>query len=121
MSSEQETLAAIDRLNEAWAAIDLDAAMDAMVDDCVFENTAPAPDGQRLEGKAAVRAAWSEVFATPGMRFDNEEIVIAGDRAVSRWRYSWKNGDGSEGHVRGVDVFKVRDGKIAEKLSYVKG
>ncbi len=26
-----------------------------------------------------------------------------------------------EGHVRGVDVFRVRDGKVAEKLSYVKG
>ncbi|MBS1243923.1 MAG: hypothetical protein H6R41_460, partial [Deltaproteobacteria bacterium] len=24
-------------------------------------------------------------------------------------------------HIRGVDVFRVRDGKVAEKLSYVKG
>jgi hypothetical protein len=29
-----------------------------------------------------------------------------------------KEGPGS---VRGVDVFRVRDGKVAEKLSYVKG
>ena len=29
--------------------------------------------------------------------------------------------DGTPGHVRGVDVFRVRDGKVAEKLSYVKG
>ena len=35
---------------------------------------------------------------------------------MQRWRYEW---DG--GHVRGVDVFRVRDGKVAEKLSYVKG
>ena len=27
-------------------------------------------------------------------------------------------GDGS---IRGVDVFRVQDGKVAEKLSYVKG
>jgi hypothetical protein len=27
----------------------------------------------------------------------------------------------SGGHVRGVDVFRVRGGKVAEKLSYVKG
>ena len=40
----------------------------------------------------------------------------AADRVVQLWRYSW---DG--GHIRGVDVFKVRDGKVAEKLSYVKG
>ena len=35
---------------------------------------------------------------------------------VTRWRYYF---DG--GHVRGVDVFTVRDGRVAEKLSYVKG
>jgi hypothetical protein len=28
---------------------------------------------------------------------------------------------GNAGHVRGVDAFRVRDGKVAEKLSYVKG
>jgi hypothetical protein len=35
---------------------------------------------------------------------------------IVRWRYRW---DG--GHVRGVDVFRVRDGRVAEKCSYVKG
>jgi ketosteroid isomerase-like protein len=39
----------------------------------------------------------------------------AGQAAV-RWTYSW-----GAGHVRGVDVLRVRDGKVAEKLSYVKG
>jgi hypothetical protein len=29
--------------------------------------------------------------------------------------------EGKPGHVRGVDIFRVRDGKLAEKLSYVKG
>ena len=29
--------------------------------------------------------------------------------------------DGMPGHIRGVDVFRVRGGKVAEKLSYVKG
>ena len=28
---------------------------------------------------------------------------------------------GTKGHVRGVDVFRVKDGLISEKLSYVKG
>ena len=32
-----------------------------------------------------------------------------------------RNADGSAGHVRGVDVLRVRDGKVVEKLSYVKG
>jgi len=29
--------------------------------------------------------------------------------------------DGQPWHLRGVDVFRVRDGKVAEKLAYVKG
>ncbi len=35
---------------------------------------------------------------------------------VARWRYDY-----GDGHVRGVDLFTVRDGRVAEKLSYVKG
>jgi hypothetical protein len=38
-----------------------------------------------------------------------------------RWRYDWIEGAGEERHVRGVDIFKVKDGFICEKLSYVKG
>ena len=33
-------------------------------DDTVFENTGPAPDGTRLEGKAAVAAFWEKWFVT---------------------------------------------------------
>ena len=53
--------------------------------------------------------------------FDTEELIIAGDRAVVRWRHHWVDRSGRPGHVRGVDVLRVRDGKVAEKLSYVKG
>ncbi len=38
-----------------------------------------------------------------------------------RWIYTWKNDDGTDGSIHGVDVIKVRDGKVAEKLAYVKG
>ncbi len=40
----------------------------------------------------------------------------AGDRCVVRWVYSWVK-DGTRGHVRGVDVFRVRDGLVAEKMA----
>lgn len=115
------TLAAVDRFNEAFNRHDVDAIMAAMTDDCVFENTRPAPDGERLEGADAVRAMWEALFArSPQARFETEEVFAAGDRAVVRWVYHWVR-DGKPGHVRGVDVFRVRDGRIAEKLSYVKG
>jgi ketosteroid isomerase-like protein len=111
------TLAAIARFNAAFDRHDVDGVMAAMTDDCVFENTGPAPDGERYEGAAAVRACWERFFgANPRARFVVEEQFAAGERAVVRWRYDW-----GAGHVRGVDVFRVRDGRVAEKLSYVKG
>ena len=45
----------------------------------------------------------------------------AGDRCVVRWVFRWREADGQPGHVRGVHLFRVRDGKVAEKLVYVKG
>ena len=93
--------------------------MALVTDDVVFDATSPAPDGGRHEGRDAVRAAWTEVMRTPGMSFTEEESFVTGDRAVVLWRYAW--GDPEEGHVRGVDVIRFRDGLVSEKLSYVKG
>jgi ketosteroid isomerase-like protein len=114
----EETLALLDRFTEALNAHDLDAVMALVTDDIVFEATSPAPDGTRYLGRAEVAGAWSEMLAsTPKANFAVEEQFCAGaDRAVVRWHYDW-----GDGHVRGVDVIKVRDGKICESLGYVKG
>jgi ketosteroid isomerase-like protein len=115
------TAEAVDRFNEAFNRHDVDAVMAAMTDDCVFENTSP-PNGQRYEGQAQVRAAWEEFFAaSPDARFDGEDVIVAGDRCVVQWVYRWTNDDGSTSSLRGVDVLRVRDGKVAEKFAYVKG
>ena len=111
-----ETNTAVERFAAAFDAKDVDAIMAAMTPDCVFEDTAP-PDGTRHVGTDAVRAAWTKLFATsPEGTFTTEEVIDARERVVTRWRYSF---DG--GHVRGVDIFTVRDGLVAEKRSYVKG
>jgi ketosteroid isomerase-like protein len=116
------TLDAVRRFNEAFDRHDVDAVMAAMTEDCVFENTCPPPDGERYAGQRAVRSFWERFFASsPEARFAIEEIFAAGDRSVVRWRYDWTGPDGTPGHVRGVDVFRIRGGKVAEKLSYVKG
>jgi ketosteroid isomerase-like protein len=117
----EATRAVVERFNEAFNRHDVDAIMGCMTDDCVFENTRPAPEGTRITGQAAVRAFWSEFFQrSPQAQFETEDIFAAGDRCVVCWTYRWVR-DGKPGHVRGVDVFRVRGGKVAEKLSYVKG
>lgn len=119
--SRSAVRAVIERFNQAFNDHDVDAIMANMTDDCVFENTRPAPDGTRIVGEAAMRAHWTEFFErSPQARFETEELFASGDRCVVRWVYHWVR-EGKAGHVRGVDVFRVRDGKVAEKLSYVKG
>lgn len=116
------TLAAINRFNAAFNRHDVDAIMAAMTDDCVFEDTYPPPDGRRFEGQAAVRGAWEELFrSSPDAAFETEDLFVADDRCTARWIYRYTKEDGTKHHIRGVDVFRVRDGKVAEKLAYVKG
>lgn len=122
MSSTEETLSVIDRFNEAFNRHDVDAVMALMTDDVIFDSTGPAPDGEIFEGAAAVRGFWERFFgSTPGAFFDAEDVYAGGDRATVRWRFTFDKAAPDNGHVRGVDVFKVRDGKVAEKLCYVKG
>ena len=65
---------------------------------------------------------WEQLFGeTPSRAFIEEESFVSGDRAVLRWRFEWVDDQGAPGHVRGVDVLRLRDGKVCEKLSYVKG
>ena len=121
-SESAATLAAARRFLDAFGRHDVDDLMAAMADDCVFENTFPPPDGERHVGQTAVRRFWERFFReNPSASFETEEIFAAGSRCVVRWLYRWRSADGSAGHVRGVDVLRVRDGKVVEKLSYVKG
>ncbi len=115
-SEPMDPLTIVEQFARAWVDHDLDAALALVTDDCVFDATEPAPDGTRHVGVDALRAAWQPIFDDATSHFEVEETFAAGDRVVQRWRYSWEGG-----HVRGVDVFWIRDGKVAEKLSYVKG
>jgi ketosteroid isomerase-like protein len=116
LDANQDALAVVERFNEAWNSHDLPAALALTTDDCIFEATAPAPDGARAQGRTELAAAWQPIFTDTTSRFTTEEAFAAGDRVVARWRYDWAGG-----HIRGVDVIRVRNGLVAEKLAYVKG
>ncbi|MEE9324396.1 MAG: nuclear transport factor 2 family protein [Dehalococcoidia bacterium] len=117
----EATIDTINRFDEAFNRHDVDGIMALMTDDCVFEHITPAPDGQRLEGQAAVREAWVHLFsAFHDVYFDEEELFAAGDRCVTRWTFTWKDDEGNPGRLRGTDIFRVKDGKVSEKLAYVK-
>ncbi len=122
MSKLEAAMRLVLEFNQAFNRHDVAGMMQLMSDDCIFENTNPAPDGTLYSGKEAVTQFWQEFFrASPQAHIDIEEIFGLGERCIMRWRYSWVNLAGQKGHVRGVDIFRVRNGFIREKLSYVKG
>ncbi len=117
MAKIESAIRLVLQFNEAFNRHDVTGMMKLMSDDCLFENTAPAPDGTIYSGKDAVTQFWQDFFReSPQAHIDIEEIFGMGNRCIMRWKYSW-----GEGHVRGVDIFKVEEGLITEKLSYVKG
>jgi uncharacterized protein (TIGR02246 family) len=115
--SVTEVLATIGSFNDAFNRHDVDAVVDLMTEDVVFENTS----GLRFEGREAVRAVLTRAFALMSSGwFDTDEIFAAADRCVVRWTYAFHRGEPERGVVQGVDLFRVREAKVSEKFSYVK-
>ena len=54
------TGAVVEQFNKAFNRHDADAVASLLTDDTVFQDTSPAPDGKRIEGKAAVSEFWRE-------------------------------------------------------------
>lgn len=113
-----ETSEVLRRFNEVFQRHDPSALPELLAGGCVVENTQPAPNGSRHVGRDACAAMWKEIATAPGTHFDFEEVFVAGDRGIIRWRYWW--GEGESNSVRGVNLMRVQDGLIVEAMSYVK-
>jgi len=107
---------------DAWNRHDIEAIMQMMTDDCVFEASA-GPDvcGTRYVGRQAVQAgfmgAWKNL---PDAQWRTPSHFVSGERGVSEWTFTGTAADGSRVEVNGCDVFTFRGGKIAVKNSYRK-
>lgn len=109
----------IDRFNEAFQRHAPELLDDLIAEECVLENSQPRPDGELRRGRAACLEVWRALAEDPATRFELEEVLVAEERAVIRWRYRW-GADFSES-VRGINLMRVRDGRIVEGMGYVKG
>ena len=107
------------RFNEAFLRHDPSLLEGLIAEDCVLENTTPAPNGSRHVGRDACLEVWRGIAANRDGWFEPEEIIAQGERAVILWRYRW--GESEENSIRGVNLMRVRDGQIVEGRGYVKG
>ncbi len=118
-SVDSATAAVIERFNAAFLAHDPSLLVGLIANDCILENTVPAPDGERHVGGPACLALWTSIASSRDGEFQPEDVSILGERAIIRWRYRW--GSGPADSIRGVNLMRVRDGQIVEGMGYVKG
>jgi ketosteroid isomerase-like protein len=118
-ASQESTSEVIRRFNEAFQQHDPAALRALIADDCVIENSNPAPNGSRHVGRQACLELWQRIATAAGTHFDLEEVVVTGERATIRWRLRW--GEDESHSVRGVNLMRVQNGQIVEALGYVKG
>jgi ketosteroid isomerase-like protein len=107
------------RFNDAFRFHDPAALAPLVAEDCVIENTQPAPDGSRHVGRAACLAVWQGLAGNASQQFSLEEVFVAGERALIRWRLRF--GPGAADSIRGLNWMRTRDGLIVEAMGYVKG
>jgi ketosteroid isomerase-like protein len=119
--SDAATKEIVVRFMDSLNRQDFEKAMEDMTEDCVFEHVAPPDKGLgRHEGHEAVKAVWT---ALPGMfpnyHFTIDEMIASDERCAAQWTISFDHPEAGKVQAQGIDVYRIRDSKIAEKLSYV--
>jgi steroid delta-isomerase-like uncharacterized protein len=109
-------------ISAAFNSRDVDRIVEFFAEDGVFQLArGPEPVGRTLRGKAAIKQALAARFKQiPDMRWDHQEYILAGERAVSVWTVRGTGADGEELNYEGCDLYTFRDGKIARKNTFWK-
>jgi ketosteroid isomerase-like protein len=102
---------------------DIDGILACVTDDFEWRlaEGPDAPDAKVVKGKEAVREALEERDREIAeMRFSETAVTVAGDTVFGSFRATGKTRDGRAIDRRGIDVYRIRDGRIALKDSYWK-
>ncbi len=116
------TVAFLQAFSDALNNHDIDAVMDMMTDDCVFNAVAgPEVQGKSFVGQTEVRqgleAAWKNA---PDACWVDGVYHVVGDRGFTESTYKGTAKDGARTEARMIDVFIFRNGKIAVKNAFRK-
>jgi steroid delta-isomerase-like uncharacterized protein len=119
--SEAENKTIAQRFNEeVWGRGD-EAALEELLDpDFVDHDALPGQSPDR-EGHRQILAAFRSAF--PDLNVTTEDVVVEGDKVVSRWTARGTHqGDlmgiaptGNGVTIKGIDVLRVAGGRIAER------
>lgn len=121
--SEDAVMTLLRAFGKAFNRGDIDGILACVTDDFEWRLASgpDAPDGKVVRGKDAVRRALEERDREIAeMRFSETEVTVAGDTVFGAFRATGRTRDGRAIDRRGLDVYRIRDGRIALKDSYWK-
>src|SRR3954469_8586481 len=111
--------AVVERLRVATNAHDLDALVGCFSAD--YRNETPAHPGRSFEGRAQVRANWTQIFAgVPDITAEITASVVDRDVVWSEWGRKGTRRDGAPHAMRGVIVFGTADDAIPWARFYLE-
>ena len=124
MSADRAPVMALLRaFGKAFNAGDVDGILACVTDDFEWRLASgpDAPDGRIVRGKDAVRRALAERDAQiRSVRFSETEVFVVEGQVIGRFRATGVYASGAPLDIRGVDLYTIRDGRIAVKDSYWK-
>jgi ketosteroid isomerase-like protein len=104
---------------DAWGSGRVDAVMTLFSDDTVFVASQGPEPGQTYRGRSEIFPAVERMLATSAeSRFRVTEVLPIEDGAVATWVIEGLPADAPG--AKGIDVFKVRDGRVTSKDAYRK-
>lgn len=120
--SEPQIRALLHDFARAWANRDVDALLALMTDDAVYASSVGPEPGSTFRGRDELASGFARMFAHDAGAIieSGGEPLVFGDSAVSQWRYRVPDGGGGYHLEVGVDVWRLRDGRIAMKDAYRK-
>jgi ketosteroid isomerase-like protein len=120
--TQMVTTELMQRISAAFNSRDVERIVDYFAEDATFcLARGPEPVGRTLKGKAAIRKALADRFKQiPDMRWDHQEYILAGDRAVSLWTVRGRGKDGEELNYQGCDIYRFAGDKIIHKNTFWK-
>lgn len=122
-NTEQRNLKIITDVCEAFNRHDAEAILAQFAEDAVWlASRGSAPDGLRLEGKAAIRAMLHQRFsAIPDMAWQIHSHWVGGNRGCSEWTVTGNETNGNKLNWLGCDLWLLDDdGMILQKDTYWK-
>lgn len=107
----------------SWNEHDLEGVIDFMHENIYFENW----NGTHVSGKQNLKNAWQRWFLNHGnFKFSTEDLFIdeQEQKIAFSWKLEWpsleKKFAGKPEVRRGIDILRLENGKICQKITYSK-